>query len=360
MTVEDAWKINKYVSSLEFPLLTETALQFALFRTYGIPTIAELLCQTQQLGKAQYAGRRYEDTVVLVSEFLVHAPKSERANSAIARMNYLHGLYQNAGKISNDDMLYTMALFVLEPIRWVNSYEWRQMTDMEICALATLWRDIGTAQNIDFSPLRHGPSSFRDGLEFYHDLVAWADAYEQRAMVPDAHNHQLAEETTAILLTNVPSFLKPIGRQAVVSLMDIRLRKAMIYDCAPSAYYKLVPAVFKLRAWFLTWLMPPRPYALRLRKISDEGDAKTGRFYKTGYESEPWYIKPTFWARNAPSSWLRWIQGRPYPDGKNWKPEGYDILEVGPVKLEGKGRVDCERVKGELMGRRGGCPFTVR
>lgn len=32
MTVEDAWEIYKYVSSLEFPFLTETALQFALFR----------------------------------------------------------------------------------------------------------------------------------------------------------------------------------------------------------------------------------------------------------------------------------------------------------------------------------------
>lgn len=71
-------------------------------RTYGIPSISKLLCETQQLGKVEYAGRRYVDTSVLISEFLGHAPASERASSAIARMNFLHSRYQKAGKISND------------------------------------------------------------------------------------------------------------------------------------------------------------------------------------------------------------------------------------------------------------------
>lgn len=50
-------------------------------------------------------------------------------------MNYLHGLYQKSGKISNDDMLYTLSLFVLELRRWIDTYEWRKLTDMEVCAM---------------------------------------------------------------------------------------------------------------------------------------------------------------------------------------------------------------------------------
>lgn len=50
-------------------------------------------------------------------------------------MNYLHSLYQKSGKISNDDMLYTMSLFVLELERWIREYEWRSLTPMEICAM---------------------------------------------------------------------------------------------------------------------------------------------------------------------------------------------------------------------------------
>jgi hypothetical protein len=104
-------------------------------RTYGIPSISKLLCETQQLGKVEYAGRRYADTSILIVEFLSRSPTSERANSAIARMNYLHGRYQKAGKISNDDMLYTLSLFVTEVDRWVGLYEWRTLTDMENCAM---------------------------------------------------------------------------------------------------------------------------------------------------------------------------------------------------------------------------------
>jgi hypothetical protein len=55
---------------------------------------------------------------------------------------------------------------------------------------------------IDYEPLRHGPSSFKDGLEFFEDIKEWADQYEREHMVPNKWNHQLAEETSAILLTN--------------------------------------------------------------------------------------------------------------------------------------------------------------
>jgi len=50
-------------------------------------------------------------------------------------MNYLHGMHQKAGTISNDDLLYTLALFVLEVDKWIGLYEWRPLTPMEICAL---------------------------------------------------------------------------------------------------------------------------------------------------------------------------------------------------------------------------------
>ena len=50
-------------------------------------------------------------------------------------MNFLHSRYQKAGKISNDDMLYTLSLFILEVESWIKMYEWRELTEMEACAL---------------------------------------------------------------------------------------------------------------------------------------------------------------------------------------------------------------------------------
>ena len=91
---------------------------------------------------------------------------------------------------------------------------------------------MGDAMNIDFAPLAHGPNSFADGLQFFNDIRAWAEGYEKKTMVPDATNHKTANETTNILLFNAPDFLKPFGRKVVASVMDDRLRTAMMYILA--------------------------------------------------------------------------------------------------------------------------------
>jgi hypothetical protein len=71
------------------------------------------------------------------------------------------------------------------------------------------------------------------------------------------------------------------------------------------------------------------------------------------------YVKPTFLVRNSPLAWFRWAIGGPYPDGKNYKPGGYKIFEIGPEKLEGHGLEECEATKDRLMNaNRGACPFA--
>jgi hypothetical protein len=203
-------------------------------------------------------------------------------------MNYLHGRYQKAGKISNDDMLFTLSLFVTEVERWVGLYEWRNLTPMEICATATHWKGIGDAMGIDFSPLEHGPNSFRDGLEFFEDIKKWAEQYEQQYMVPNKWNHQLAEETSAILLTDVPKPMKPVAKNILKVLMDDRLRKSMMYEDPSSVYTHIVNSIFAVRKVLTTYLMPPRPYVLRYDPLSAEPDPKTGRYYMADYDSQPW------------------------------------------------------------------------
>jgi len=135
MTNQEAWAIQRRLMATEFPFTHEKALQFALFKTYGIPTMSSLLVRTKQLSYSKYAGKRYSDTELLIAEFLSAPPDSRRANEATARMNYIHSIYQKQGYVSNDDMLYTLALFVLEPISWIKQYEWRELTDLEICAM---------------------------------------------------------------------------------------------------------------------------------------------------------------------------------------------------------------------------------
>jgi hypothetical protein len=135
MTLQDAHSMQLALAELEFPTVFSVSVFFALFKTYGIPSISKLLVATGQLLDPETASKRAADTGVVITEVVLNKPDSERAISGIAFMNYLHGRYIKAGKISNDDMLYTLSLFVLEPIRWTAKYEWRGVTDFERCAM---------------------------------------------------------------------------------------------------------------------------------------------------------------------------------------------------------------------------------
>src|SRR5688500_2216569 len=74
---------------LEFPFDTTRALEFALFRTFAVPSVSALLDQTQEF--AQRPQRRYDDTDLLVSELMEHGYDSERGRRALRRINQLHG-----------------------------------------------------------------------------------------------------------------------------------------------------------------------------------------------------------------------------------------------------------------------------
>ncbi|KAL8692433.1 MAG: hypothetical protein Q9218_002533 [Villophora microphyllina] len=228
MTDEDAVKIQFTLAQLEFHFTFEKSLQFALFRTYGIPSISRLLVATSQLSDIATASKRYVDTTVLIREFMQHAPSHPRTLEAIARMNYIHGVYQQSGAIRNDDLLFTLSLFALEPIRWIDRYEWRSLKDFEKSALGTFWKSLGDAMGISYSQLESAEKGWIDGLQWLGDIAQWSEQYEENQMVPDINNKNIADQTVAILLWGVPKTLKPFGQRMVAAIMDDRLRAAMM------------------------------------------------------------------------------------------------------------------------------------
>lgn len=236
MTDDNAALIQQYLCELEFPFTYTKALQFALFRTYGIPSISKLLAGTSQFTNPETSSKRYVDTELLIREFVGHAPGSERTIEAISRMNYLHSKYRLSGQILDDDMLYTLSLFAGEPIKWINKYEWRQLEEFEKCAIGTFWKSMGDAMSISFDSLKSGKVGFRDGLHWLEEVLQWAEDYEKQKMVPHISNKITADETVSLLLWNIPPAMKGIGENLVRALMDARLRAAMMYVKYPNTY----------------------------------------------------------------------------------------------------------------------------
>ncbi|KAL8671294.1 MAG: hypothetical protein Q9168_004196 [Polycauliona sp. 1 TL-2023] len=358
MTDDEAAEIQITTAQLEFPFTFHIALQFALFRTYGIPSISKLLVATSQFSELLTATKRYTDTEVLIREFTSHKPSDPRSLEAIARVNYIHSAYLKNGSIRADDMLYTLSLFALEPIRWIERYEWRSLEAFERCAQGTFWKSLGDAMGISYQNLKSAGEGWEDALQWLDELAEWSEQYERENMVPNANNHRTAEQTVEILLWGIPSVLKPFGSNLVSVLMDDRLRAAMIYPTPPDIYFHLVSFVFTVRKYVLRYLFLPRPYVLRVNALEEMN--LDGRRSVSIWDAAPYYVKPTTWRRWGPGALLSRISGLPVPgdDGAKYYPEGYKFPEVGPSIFRGKGEEAAkETVHGLAKTRTGGCPF---
>lgn len=396
MTNVEAQSIIGELYQYEFPLVFLKSLQFALFKvgplaipeysklirqTYAIPTISSLLVATRMFSTPASASKRYEDTTVLIGEFLFQDPRKSRTVEAISRMNYLHNPYIKAGKISNEDLLYTLSVFITEPVTWINKFEWRTLTDYEICALGTYWKSIGDAMGIEYKGYLK-QEEWKDGLEFYEDIKDWAQHYEAKEMVPTATNKQTADELVPLLLYYIPRPLMPVAREAVGTLMGERLRWAMMYvpslvvlycynsntHMCPTRYPEpsniaqaATFAAFSLRRFVLRYLTLPRFF---VGPEFSNKDPQTGRYNHNNYLVHPYYVKPTFRNRWGPIAWMTWALGGIVPGGKGgekYHPKGYRFDEVGPEKRRGVGRKEMDEFEEKIKSvRHMGCPFAVK
>ncbi|EFX02057.1 hypothetical protein CMQ_2106 [Grosmannia clavigera kw1407] len=361
MTNDDAQAILQYIIQREFPQMYNLSLQFGIFKTYGFATVSKLLVATRALTDPQMAGKRYEDTVVIFSEFSLNPPTSDRCLQALARMNYLHERYRAAGQIDNADLLYTLAACVTEPIRFLRLYEWRPLNAMERCALGVFWKSIGDAMGIGYDGhLARGASGdWRDGLAFVDDLTAWAAEHERAHMRPDVANTVTSRRLVDMLLHQVPQPLRPLAVEALTVLMGQRMREAFLYPepgivAATATYGALMARRFVLRYLALPRFAPVTPLSA--------ADPTTGRMHLQGgaYLVEPWYQRPTRWARWGPAALLRRLLGGLVPaDNDRWMAGGYRFEDIGPQNRMGQGVAEAAAEVDRLRQKRpSGCPFA--
>ncbi|XWX03292.1 oxygenase MpaB family protein [Aggregatilineales bacterium SYSU G02658] len=256
----DCQEIVRLVGAYESPWLMQKSLEFALFRTYAVPSISGLLAQT---GRFQHAGqRRYDDTTLLISEFVEEGLDSPRGRAALRQMNRLHGRFA----ISNEDYLYVLSTFIYTPIYWHRRFGWRPPTHHENLANYYFWCEVGRRMNI-----KDIPPTF-EAFEAFHQ------AYEREHFVYADTNRQIAEYTIQVFCSWYPRFLTPLIRQVIYTFLDEPLRRAFGYPDPNPALKLLTHGALKLRGFALRYL-PPRqaPYSLR---------AQPTRSYPHGYEIE--------------------------------------------------------------------------
>jgi hypothetical protein len=245
---------------IDFPFDTTRALELALFRTFGVPSISTLLHRTGEFERR--AQKRYDDTDIIVSEMMEHGYDSERGRAALVRMNGIHGRF----KIANEDFLYVLSTFVFEPIRFNARFGWRRMIEAERLALFHFWRAVGARMGIEDIPTD------------YATFERFTVDYEVRRYKFTEANHAVGAATRELFAGWFPRPLRPVVRQAIYALLDDATRRAFGFPNPNPVINGLVIAAMKARAIALRFFPRRRRPSLRTEM--------THPTYPTGYDIE--------------------------------------------------------------------------
>ena len=232
--------IVNLLAGREFPWDFTRALELALYRTYCVPSISALLDATGEFRRR--GQKRYDDTSIIMSEILEWGYDAGRGREALRRMNRIHARFQ----IANEDFLYVLSTFLLEPVRWVERFGWRPMTAHEKRAFHAFWREVGVRMGI-----RDIPPDY-DAFERYN-----VD-FERAHFRYTPENRRVGEATRDIFAGWFPAALRPLTELLVYAMLDESVLDAFGFPHPTPAERALVEVALKARARVVRWLPPRR------------------------------------------------------------------------------------------------------
>jgi hypothetical protein len=241
----------------EFPFDTRLGLLLAFWRTFAVPSIAELLDDTGETTKR--TRKRADDTGILMFELIDHGPDDARGRTAIRRLNQIHRRFA----ITNEEYLYVLGTFIFVPTRWIDRHGWRPLCCHERAASFHFYRELGRRMNI-----KEIPASYADFQTFFDDFERARFGYS-----PAGARLILA---TKDLLATLPAPLVPAGRALADALLDPTVRHATGVAEPTRLTTTALRAALAARGW---WLRHQRP-----RQLSRFADGIDTRTYPDGYD----------------------------------------------------------------------------
>ncbi|MDX2600288.1 oxygenase MpaB family protein [Streptomyces caniscabiei] len=257
----DYERIFQLTTLYEFPLEYAIGFEVAQVSSFAVPTIGNLLAATGEF--TERGQKRNDDTTILLSEVFKNGLGSDRDKAAVRQINRAHKPYD----ISNDDFRYVLATLVVPPVRVIERYGWRPLTDHERTAIHHFFRDLG----------RH--MAITDIPGSYEDMAAFLDDYEARYFAHSAGGHKVAmanrDRMAADLLPRAPLWL---SRRIVDGLIPEHMRRHLGLPEPSRTARFAAHTLLKARAAFLRH----RPAPTEPASLADSAE----RSYPNGYEIE--------------------------------------------------------------------------
>jgi hypothetical protein len=257
----DHVEIYRLSTGFEFPWDYRRALELALLRTFAVPSIADLLVATGEF--ARFPQRRYDDTAILMGELGAYGYDSERGRTALRRINRAHGHY----RIPNEDMLYVLSTFVIDPVRWIDRYGWRRLLPQERVAAYAFYREVGRRMGI-----RDIPGSFEELEQLNHEHAA--------RLVGGAGTEALREDVLGLVAGWFPRPLRGPARRLLPATFDDELLGGLGLPTPARWQRRGAETVLRTRAAVVRRMRPRRVAAF------DDGSVRFRGYpgYPDGYD----------------------------------------------------------------------------
>jgi hypothetical protein len=264
LRVEEHYQtIVKYLANHDAPLDYLISGELAQIQTFGIPSISKLLQRTKQY---QNNGlKRLDDTRAILTECMTDSVQSQRGQHMIKHLNWIHSHYE----ISNDDYLYTLALFIFEPDRWMETFGYRTLTSREKYAGYLAFKSLGQAMKI-----KNIPDS-RDEFE------SWYQDYRQQHLVYHPDNKKVTDGLIDGMKEMFPFLLRPLVRPVMLTLINDAELLAATGQKAPSKLIQsCIRGLMKLRKWSQVYFNPWQQQSFETSYLGQHYKS-----YPTGYQN---------------------------------------------------------------------------
>lgn len=237
---------------------TQVGLTLALFHTFAPPAVAALLAHTGHVYAD--ADKRTIDTSLFVYELIHGGLEGDRGRGFIRKMNQVHGEWE----IANDDYLFVLSVFVVTPIRWIDTCGWRRTTAAERTVAASFYRRLGRLMGI-----AEVPRDF-EGFERY------LNDYQDDHLMPSSNSKELTAATLGVITNRLPRAMRPLAPQLLSASLPVEVSWCLGLPSASTRQRKLIQSGLRATSRFT------RPGTIAARPWFSPGAAVPGT-YPQGY-----------------------------------------------------------------------------
>ncbi|KAJ8324630.1 hypothetical protein O5D80_006876 [Batrachochytrium dendrobatidis] len=277
-------RISHATRYFEFPFEYARALDIHTLKHMGMPNSILYKALVALFSISESSSETIEDALckwmdvgdLLVREITERPLYMERTRQAL---DAIKECLKDMKGVSNDDKVYMMCGFVVDPVLIINSFGWRRLVSQEVNALVVTWRAIGLYLEIKDMPLTMAA------------MMEFMKSYESKNIAYSDQGKQLFEAAISLWTKSVPLIWVSLIDPFLMVLLPKPFLNAVGGQEPAQELVMTVSAGLAVRSWWIRWLELSKGAALHRTPRKTQGGVyfpangvfKDSTYTKNGY-----------------------------------------------------------------------------